>query len=39
MKRCLIILLLASQMSGCVALGVVTARSVMDYNSNVTTVK
>ena len=39
MKKCLILLLLASQMSGCVALGVITAKSVMDYNSNVTTVK
>jgi len=39
MKKCLIILLLASQMSGCVALGVVTAKSVMDYNSNVDTEK
>ena len=39
MKRCLIILLLASQMSGCVALGVITVKSVMDYNSYVDTVK
>lgn len=39
MKKCFIIILLASQMSGCVALGVITANTVMDYNASLDTGK